>query len=45
MLWGAVMMGKIVSVLDHHDCGEHETTTRGGRGLTALDMREASILI
>lgn len=44
MLWGAVLMGKTVSVQDHHDCGEHEITG-GGRRLTALDMREASILI
>lgn len=44
MLWGAVLMGKIVSVPDRHDCGEHEIMG-GGRVLTALDMREASILI
>lgn len=44
MLWGAVLMQKMVSVPDHHDCGEHEIMG-GGRVLTALDMREASILI
>lgn len=44
MLWGAVLMEEIVSVLDHDDRGEHEIMG-GGRVLTALDMREASILI